>query len=542
MTEIDVVVIGAGMGGGLAAAALGRAGLSVAVLESGPAMPPVPPRRRGLARLRALLADPRAGIVPGRWPELMLVSDPARPGRRPRALPPVLGHGAGGSSTLYGAALTRLRPEDFDTDRRPGGTGDEVLRNDWPFDAAALAPWYDRAEAVLGLVGGRDPADPLAGAPLPAPPPVCPREANLAADLALNGLSPFRLPVGIRYLPGCAECQGRPCPRGCKADSMGRGLAAAAAAGRVSLRFGLTVRRIGREDGLAVVEAVDAAGQPVRIRARRVVLAAGALNTPRILMRSEALWGAAGPPPLLGAGLMFHISDLFAVFDRRRGALWGPRKTTCLRDFYTVGGAPLGEVQSLGMEAGPSMIAGYLAEEAAAAGLGRLAPLAGLAGLPAGLVAAPLFARAALMATILEDLPLAGNRVLPDPPGAGEGPGPIRLAYRVTGEVMTRARRLRGLVRGAYAPNRVVFLSRPGRPNWGHPLGSCRMGRDPAQSVCDAEGRLWGQPDILVADASLMPSAGGTNPSLTVAALALRQAAMLAGELGAAEPAEIPAG
>src|SRR6056297_1747770 len=172
-TVVDVAVIGAGMGGGLAAAALGHAGLRVTLLESGPAVPPVPPRHRRLARLRALLADPRAGIVPGRWPELLMVSDPARPGRRARPLPPVLGHGAGGSSTLYGAALTRLRAGDFASDYRPAGQEEDVLRNDWPFGPEVLAPWYDRAEAVLGLVGQRDPADPQ-GAPLPAPPPVCP--------------------------------------------------------------------------------------------------------------------------------------------------------------------------------------------------------------------------------------------------------------------------------------------------------------------------------------------------------------------------------
>jgi choline dehydrogenase-like flavoprotein len=539
-TACDVVVVGAGLAGGLVAASLARAGLSVTLVESGPAVPPPPSGGGRFARLRAGFRDPRARISLGRWPEMLSVSDPARPGRPPRPVPPVLGHGPGGSARLYGAALTRFRRRDFETDHRPGevGPGESVLPNAWPFGLDEIAPWYDRAEALLGLVGQRDPGDPDPAPPLPVAPPVCPRDANLAADLAARGFHPFRLPVGIAYRPGCSECQGIPCLRGCKADSLNRGLDGLLAAGRVRMLCGLTVRRILRRDGMPVIEAAGEDGRRVILPARRVVLAAGALNTPRILMRSTDLWGAAGRPPLLGAGLMFHISDLMAVFDHHRGAVYGPRKTLGLRDFYEHGGTPLGEVQSLGFDVGPGLVAGYLADEAAGLGLARLGPLLTLAALPPAVIAARFFAGAALMATILEDLPVAVNRVLPDLPGnpavgaAPGGPDPIPLAYRVTADVARRAALMRGLVRDAFRPNRVVFLSRPCRPNWGHPLGTCRMGSDPETSVCDGMGRPWGLADIRVADASLMPSAGGTNPSLTIAALALRLAEDLAAELG----------
>jgi choline dehydrogenase-like flavoprotein len=82
---------------------------------------------------------------------------------------------------------------------------------------------------------------------------------------------------------------------------------------------------------------------------------------------------------------------------------------------------------------------------------------------------------------------------------------------------------------------RPFFLNQPATPNWGHPMGTCRMGSDPAVSVTDAQGRVWGLPNVVVADASALPSSSATNPGLTIAANALRVAEALAGRLSAGD-------
>ena len=63
-----------------------------------------------------------------------------------------------------------------------------------------------------------------------------------------------------------------------------------------------------------------------------------------------------------------------------------------------------------------------------------------------------------------------------------------------------------------------------------HPLGGCNMGTDPAASVVDHRGQVWGHPNLYVADGSIVPVALGANPSRTIAALAERSAAILIGE------------
>ena len=79
-----------------------------------------------------------------------------------------------------------------------------------------------------------------------------------------------------------------------------------------------------------------------------------------------------------------------------------------------------------------------------------------------------------------------------------------------------------------------------------HVVGTARMGSDPATSVCDPWGRLWEAPNVLIADSSLFPTGSGYGPTLTLVALALRNARALTGRLGqqssSAPSASPPAG
>lgn len=540
LPEWDVVVVGAGLAGSFAAYQLARHPLRILVIELGTGAGSMAP---GLLRIL------RGGKTGGRWAGSLHLHSAA--GGPPRRIEAYLGQGPGGSSAIYNAALGRFRRSDFLEDRaEPEPGGEPALPNAWPVDCDAFDGYYARAEALMRIVGERDPLDPDDASAPGAPPPLARRDAAIRDDLRRNGLHPYRLRVGMDYLPGCGECQGRRCPRGCKAEGASRALAPALATGRVAIRPGLRVRAIERGGNGVLRVLAEPAGSPAGrpggspwgspwgsgveiFAAHRVVLAAGALNTPLILARSARLWESAPAPAMLGRGLMFHLSDVFAVRapgTRGKEIEPGrPRKTLAFRDFY----AKLGEVQSTGFDLGPGLAMAAMRARLDLWGLGLprraaevLRPLAwGLA---------RLMGPIPTMATIVQDLPHPGNRVWEE--AGPDGRPSIALAYSASPGLARRVLAMRRRLRRAFAPNRLLFLSAPGTPNWGHPMGTARMGTDPATSVTDPEGRLRGHPDIVVADASLFPSSGGTGPSLTVAANAMRVADALAADLRPAVP------
>ncbi len=514
----DVVVVGAGMGGATVGYELARRGRRVLFLEKGKQLHRDPTTDYSPIGVGPKRAIPEERLRRGWWPTPL--SGDTSFGSVEFYGP--LGCGTGGSSAVYAAALERFHPLDFRPRANFPDAKDTTLPEAWPISYDELAPYYQQAEELYHVRGTPDPLHPAGDTGMAAPPPMNPRDTTLLESFQSAGLHPYRLHSGRRYVPDCDGCPAGACPRDCKAD-----------AGWVCVlpaidRFGAALLAecevVALESAGGSVEALRCRwqGRELRIRAKVVVLAAGAFMTPVLLLNSHSpAWpnGLANGSGLVGRNLMLHASDFVAVRPPRRRASRGASKTISLNDFYAAEGRKLGTFQSVGVDLSPWRIRTFLGEqwERAPAFWHRFVrPFLKLVSHASMLY----FNNAAIFATIVEDLPYLDNRVIPDP-GTPSG---MRFEYRYTDELRERVRWFRRHLASAVRPIRIFVLSSDNNINYGHVCGTCRFGDDPATSVLDRNNRAHEVDNLYVVDASFFPSSSGTNPSLTISANALRVA------------------
>jgi choline dehydrogenase-like flavoprotein len=405
---------------------------------------------------------------------------------------PHLGCGTGGSSVLYGMTMERLFPSDF--------------QSGWPLSYQEMLPWYEAAERLFRVRGT---PDPTRGEPAPhllEPPPLSPANAAVFDAARAQGLHPYRLHLACERLQGCTLCHGRLCdaPRTCKNDALRICLEPALAQEGNQLLCGTAVTRLESEGhSVTLVHARHEDGAALRLRGRIVVLACGALSTPRILLNS----GLANRSGLIGRCLMRHVIDLFVLRKAPRPEEPAVAKELGLNDFYCLDGRKLGSVQSFGL---PPPV-DYLLNQSGFNIWRWMGPLAG--------PIARRFAGTPIIASILEDAPNPDNAV--DISG-----GSWRIHYRLGSAEIERRRILRDLVHRTF--RRFAPLRGGGtedRKGLGHVCGTCRFGDDPRTSVLDLRNRAHDLDNLYITDASFFPASGAVSPALTIVANALRVAA-----------------
>lgn len=510
----DVIVIGTGIGGGFAGRRMAELGLSVLFVEKGP----VGHRSEG-QYLSDELEDYIARQSRGFWPTK--IETRIDGGRIDRFYGP-LGSGVGGSSVFYAAAAERPERHDLESsDDLPHPSGG------WPVGYDDFQPYYDHAARLLSVRGDADPLSELA-APSLAPPPLTPAEAALFEDLRRAGLHPYRAHEALRRVPGCTDCLGRKCPHPCKMDGRSAGVEPALETGKAALLADCTVEELLEAGGRIAALRVRAEGQGHELRADIIVLAAGALHSPGLLLRSQGTHaaGCGNSSGWVGRGLMFHLNEMVAVWPRRGSPAVGATRSISFRDLYVQDGQRLGLVQSMGVGADSGRIAAHLKGIIARSALRRL-PGIGKAATVVARAGAAVFGQATVFVGILEDLADPENRVRPHP----DDPEVPQIDYRIPDELRVRRSLFRRSFRRRLGKHRMLFLTFSPTLNFGHPCGTLRFGRDPATSVLDPDCKAHDLDNLYVADASFMPSSMGVNPSLTIAANALRVADGIAGRL-----------
>lgn len=511
----DVIVIGTGIGGGTVGRRLAEQGLSVLFVEKGPDL-----GDQAVPTLALDSSDPQARLANGAWPSLVK----AKLDGSDFELDGMIGAGVGGTSAFYAATLERPQRHDLDdSDSHPHPTGG------WPVSYDEMRPWFELAEQYYHISGEQDPLDP-APANMPAPPRALPAsDAALMADLRRAGMHPYQTHMAARFVADCQNCFGQRCAKRCKMDGRSAGVLPALDLG-AKLLANCSVQRIDADAQGVQSLSCQHDGQPLTLRAQRYVLAGGGLGSPALMLRSRnEHWpeGLGNHNDLVGRNLMFHLSEIIAIWAGRSKGESGASRSISMRDLYYMQGERFGTVQSMGLVAGYGEILHAMNSRFDRSPLRKLRPIRLGLRVPAK-IAAKVLGQAKLFVGVLEDLPYAKNRVIADADGDR-----LSFIYDVTDELQRRRGAFRGAMRGAFRPNRAMFMGSTPQLNFAHPCGTLRFGNDPATSVLDRDCRVHGVQNLYVTDSSFMPTSNGVNPSLTIAANALRVADRIAASLRA---------
>jgi choline dehydrogenase-like flavoprotein len=533
----DTVVIGSGAGGGAAAQVLAESGRSVLVVELGSY-----PSTESLARDH--LRNPRS--VAG----LPALTDPDPAGRprvsvvdgvRSQVLPPDGGWGnnaftVGGGTRVYGAQAWRFVPQDFRMATTYGVPEGSALA-DWPITYDDLEPYYSLAEQRFGVSGGGvDPWHGPRSIPLPMPPmPRTGPASMLAAAAERLGWGTLDVPLLINSVDyqgrsGCVRCGlcvGFACPVEAKGGTHNTALPAALATGNCTLVTDTTAERLisspdGRVVGVALV-AGDGAWRRT-VLCEEVVIAAGASETPRLLLNSAHDGepdGIGNNQDQVGRHLQAHVyAGAVGLFADEVVDLVGPGVSIATCDFRhgndgIVGGGMLANE----FVPTPASTYDYLT------GAGLVPP----AGVQSVRAMRHEVRRMLRVVGPIQEVTSADSRVRVDPSVVDRFGNPVVVTSGSIHPEDVRAHRFMSakaktwLEEAGAIRTSVGEIGTLGRASTGqHQAGTCRMGDDPARSVTDPFGKVWGYDNVWIADASVHVTNGGVNPVLTVLANALR--------------------
>jgi choline dehydrogenase-like flavoprotein len=503
--QYDVIIIGSGAGGGTLAHRLAPSGKRILILERGGWLP------RELENWDAEEVFVKNRYVPKEtWYD-----------KNGKAFEPGVHYWVGGATKLYGAALYRLRTEDFGELKHHDGVSPA-----WPISYDEMEPFYTQAEQLYQVHGarGEDPTEPPSSAPYPFPAISHePRIQQLHDDLVTAGFRPFHSPNGIMLTEAdrafstcirCKDCDGFPCFLHAKSDAEVLAIRPAIEHKNVTLLTNACAVKLNTNaSGSTVTEVVvERNDERETFQAGIVVVSCGAANSAKLLLQSandKHPNGLANGSDQVGRNYMFHNSTAVLAVSREPNPT-NFQKTLGLNDFYFgMPGFdfPMGNIQMVGKSQGPM----YRGEK----------PMETL--LAPGFTLRDVATHAVDFWLSTEDLPRSENRV------TLANDGNIQLSYTPSNQVpkeqlynklksmLSHLRMGEHLVpRNLYMKNEIEI------GGVAHQAGTCRFGSDPATSVLDTNCKAHELDNLYVVDTSFFPSIGAVNPALTAMANGLR--------------------
>ncbi|HEY1485658.1 MAG TPA: GMC family oxidoreductase [Micromonosporaceae bacterium] len=513
----DVIIIGSGAGGGTLAGHLAPSGKRILLLERGGWLPREPQNWQ----TTDVFVDNRY-VSPDTWYD-----------EKGKAFQPQIHYYVGGATKLYGAALYRLREKDFGELRHHDG-----ISPAWPISYADMEPYYTAAEQLYQVHGvrGEDPTEPPSSGPYPFPPVSHePRIQKLSDNLTTAGFHPFHAPCGVMLNEAnmpysacvrCSTCDGFPCLVHAKSDAEVVSVRPALTYANVSLLTDAMAVQLETNDAGTEVTAVvvEHEGHRERYTADIVVVAAGAANTAKLLLRSATdrhPAGLANGSDQVGRNYMFHDSQAVLAMSKEPNPTVF-QKTLGVNDFYFEGPDfpyPMGNIQMIG-KSQAEMFRGEKPLET------KFAPEWALGDVAKHAVDFWLST---------EDLPMPTNRVTVD------ADANVHLTYKPSNPTAGDRlfRQLKSMLKDmgmhpGHLVHRFAYM-KTDIPVAGvaHQAGTCRFGNDPKTSVLNADCRAHEVDNLYVVDTSIFPSIGAVNPALTAMANAMRVGDHLLERMGA---------
>jgi choline dehydrogenase-like flavoprotein len=501
----DVIIIGSGAGGGTLALQLAPSGKRILILERGDWL-----KRESKNWDAAAVFEHNRYVSPDTWYD-----------RYGKSFQPQVHYYVGGATKLFGAALYRLRREDFGELRHHDG-----ISPAWPISYEELEPYYTRAEQLYHVHGlrGSDPTEPPASAPYPCEPVSNePRIQKLCEQLRAVGCRPFPAPCAVMMNEQnmaysacirCQTCDGFPCLVHGKSDAEVVAVRPALEFANVELLRGTKALKLETNAaGTEVTEVIaDVAGEREAFRGDVVVVSCGAANSAKLLLMSANAAhpnGLANGSDQVGRNYMFHNSQAVLALSRELNPTMF-QKTLSVNDFYFgMQGFeyPMGNIQMIGKSLGPM----YRGEKPVETALLPMLALSDIAD------------HALDFWLTTEDLPDPENRVTVDRAGnltltySPNNLVPLQRLYEKLKSMLGQLGMQDHLI-----PRHIYMKTAIPIAGCAHQAGTCRFGTDSKSSVLDVNCKAHELDNLYVVDTSFFVSIGAVNPSLTAIANAIR--------------------